>query len=172
MDADATIKCMNRKILLGLAAFIVVTAAGMFYLAQSDSGDLDSMATTTTSPTTSSAPSDATPNPEVNDEVAPVGTYVNYADDVIAQTSGTKILFFHAPWCPQCRTLEADIQEKGVPSGVTIIKVDYDSSQSLRQKYGVTIQTTLVKVDDQANLVEKFVAYNDPSVASIIENLL
>jgi thiol-disulfide isomerase/thioredoxin len=163
---------MNRKVLLGLAAFIALTAAGMFYLTQSDSGGLDSMATTTTSPTASPAPSDSTPNPVANDEVAPAGAYVNYAEDVIAQTSGTKILFFHASWCPQCRTLEADIQEKGVPSGVTIIKVDYDSNQSLRQKYGVTIQTTLVKVDDQANLVEKYVAYNDPSVASIIENLL
>ncbi|MCW1907877.1 MAG: thioredoxin family protein [Candidatus Saccharibacteria bacterium] len=162
---------MNRKILIGLAAFIATVAGGMFYLSQSETGGLDSMASTSASPSPTPTPPGATPAPETS-ESTPSGSYVNYTDDVIAQTSGTKILFFHAPWCPQCRALEADIQAKGVPSGVTIIKVDYDSNQSLRQKYGVTIQTSLVKIDDQANLVEKYVAYNDPSVASIIENLL
>ena len=100
------------------------------------------------------------------------GSYVDYSGDVIAQTAGTKLLFFHAPWCPQCRALEADIKAKGVPEGVTIIKVDYDSNQSLRQKYGVTIQTTLVKVDDSGKLIEKYVAYDEPTLQAIKENLL
>lgn len=100
------------------------------------------------------------------------GSYVDYSSDIIAKTSGTKILFFYAPWCPQCRALEADIKAKGVPSGVTIIKVDYDSNQKLRQKYGVTIQTTLVKVDDNGNLVKKYVAYDEPNLEAVKKNLL
>ena len=100
------------------------------------------------------------------------GSYVDYSGDVIAQTAGTKILFFHAPWCPQCRALETDIKAKGVPDSVTIVKADYDSNQSLRQKYGVTIQTTLVKVDDSGKLIEKYVAYDEPTLQAIKENLL
>jgi thiol-disulfide isomerase/thioredoxin len=100
------------------------------------------------------------------------GSYIDYGPTVIANTAGVKLLFFHAPWCPQCRDLEADIKDNDIPTGVTIIKVDYDTNQSLRQKYGVTVQTTVVLIDDEGNLVRKFVAYDDPSLKSIKENLL
>ena len=100
------------------------------------------------------------------------GQYIEYTDTIVATTKGTKILFFHAPWCPQCRQLEESIKSGEIPANVSIIKVDYDSNQSLRKKYGVTIQTTLVRVDDQGNLVEKFVAYTNPNLNSIKTNLL
>ena len=100
------------------------------------------------------------------------GEYVDYRDGIIAGTKGTTLLFFHAPWCPQCRALETDIKKEGVPEGVTIIKVDYDSNQKLRQEYGITIQTTVVRVDEDGKLIEKFVAYDDPSLAAVAEELL
>lgn len=120
---------------------------------------------------------DSSKKEEISPTTAPssvnnTGSYIDYSDGVIESTSGTKLLFFHAPWCPQCRALDADIRENGVPEGVTIIKVDYDTNQSLRQKYGVTIQTTVVKVDDVGSLVEKFVAYDEPSLSAVRENLL
>jgi len=59
-----------------------------------------------------------------------------------------------------------------VPDGVTIFKTDYDSNQALRQKYGVTIQTTLVKIDDDGKLVKKYVAYDEPTLESLTKNLL
>lgn len=100
------------------------------------------------------------------------GTYREYSENAIAETLGTKILFFHASWCPQCRQLETDIKDGKIPHGVTIFKVDYDNSQKLRQKYGITLQTTLVKVDDSGNEVKKFVAYDEPSLDALIRNLL
>lgn len=100
------------------------------------------------------------------------GVYIDFEEGIIERTEGTKLLFFHAPWCPQCRMLDADIKAEGLPAGVTIIKVDYDTSQSLRQKYGVTLQTTIVRIDDQGELAKKFVAYDDPSVAAVVENVL
>lgn len=115
---------------------------------------------------------------EIKEKPAPTppastpGKYVSYTPSVISETSGTKILFFHAPWCPQCRMLEADIKQTALPDNLTIIKVDYDSNQSLRQKYGVTLQTTLVLVDDNGNFVKKYVAYNEPTYEAIKENLL
>lgn len=100
------------------------------------------------------------------------GAYIPYKDGIIAETAGTKLLFFYAPWCPQCRALEADIKAGHIPENVSIIKVDYDSSQTLRKAYGVTIQTTVVRVDDDGKLVEKFVAYDDPSLEAVVAELL
>lgn len=100
------------------------------------------------------------------------GNYVAYSADAIAAANGTKVLFFHAPWCPQCKALDASIKAGPIPANTTIIKVDYDSSQALKQKYGVTTQTTLVLVDDNGNLVKKYVAYSTPSLSALITNLL
>lgn len=95
------------------------------------------------------------------------GAYVEYSDAALAASEGTAVLFFHAPWCPQCRALEEGILAAGAPDGVTILKVDYDSRQDLRQKYGVTLQTTLVVVDDQGAKTDLHVAYDEPTVAAV-----
>lgn len=123
-------------------------------------------------PTLTVTPNDNQPSTDPSASQPASGSYVDYREGVIENTAGQKILFFHAPWCSQCRALEASIQKGPVPEGVTIIKVDYDSMQELRQKYGVTLQTTLVKVDDNGQLVEKYVAYSKPSLDALIENLL
>jgi thiol-disulfide isomerase/thioredoxin len=102
----------------------------------------------------------------------PEGTYVGYSEPALDSTSGRRVLFFHAPWCPQCRMIEKDIKEDGVPAGITVFKVDYDSNQALREKYGVTLQTTFVEVDDNRDLAKKYVAYNEPTFDSVKENLL
>jgi thiol-disulfide isomerase/thioredoxin len=100
------------------------------------------------------------------------GAYVDYSAELVASTQGTRLLFFYAPWCPQCRALDASIQESEIPSGVTIFKLDYDSNQALRAKYGVTIQTTVVKVDDADNKVASYVAYDDPTFWNVKQALL
>ena len=81
------------------------------------------------------------------------GAYLAYENTDIALLSGDIVLFFHASWCPTCRALDNDINEhlKDIPGGLSIVKVDYDSHQSLRQQYGVTRQHTLVQVDNQSN---------------------
>ncbi len=100
------------------------------------------------------------------------GRYTNYSEPAIDSTSGRKVLFFHAPWCPQCRMIENDIEKSAIPSGVTIFKVDYDSNQSLRQEYGVTLQTTFVEIGNDRKLINKYVAYNEPTFDSVKTNLL
>ena len=108
----------------------------------------------------------------VGSEASTTGTYIDYSNDVIKNTQGTKVLFFHAPWCPQCRAIENSIKTGKIPDGVTIIKVDYDSNQDLRKKYGVTLQTTVVRVDNEGNMVKKYTAYNQPTLQAIIDNVL
>lgn len=78
------------------------------------------------------------------------GAYLSYADyqSSMATRQGTKVvLFFHAPWCPDCRATESALNASGVPDGLTVVKVDYDSMTDLKQKYGITQQHTFVAVD-------------------------
>jgi thiol-disulfide isomerase/thioredoxin len=144
-------------------AAVLVLVAGYMLFSRS-TGRMDEVSVTP--PPTSTAPTPPT------DSGALSGSYVDYHAGIIEATAETKLLFFHAPWCPQCRALEADIKRSTIPAGVTIIKIDYDTNQALRAQYGVTIQTTLVKVDDQGNLIEKYVAYDEPTLAAVVENLL
>lgn len=101
------------------------------------------------------------------------GEYVNFSQESFDQAKNAhRVLFFHAPWCPQCRMIDKDIQTAKIPDNVTIFKTDYDSEQSLRQKYGVTLQTTFVAVDENGELLKKYVAYNEPNYVSVKDNLL
>jgi thiol-disulfide isomerase/thioredoxin len=90
-------------------------------------------------------------------EVAsPKGMYSQYSVTNLAQNvTGTNVIFFHAPWCPSCKSIDADITANldKLPEGFQILKADFDSSTALRQKYGVTQQSTFVKVDKDGNKV-------------------
>lgn len=114
-------------------------------------------------PPATSADDDAADAPVTTTE----GAYLDYQDGAIEATAGPKALFFHASWCPQCRALEEDLLAQGAPDGLTVFKVDYDSRADLRQKYGVTIQTTIVFVDDAGEKVSSVVLYDEPSVESL-----
>ena len=72
--------------------------------------------------------------------------------------TGTVILFFHAPWCPLCVATEADITAHlaDIPTGFHILKVDYDAATELKQRYGVTVQTTFVVLDTNQNKVSSW----------------
>ena len=100
------------------------------------------------------------------------GTYEPYHSDKLALAGdGKVVLFFRAPWCPTCRTLNADIRANigNIPAGVTILDVDYDNSTALKQKYGVTYQHTFVQVDALGNQIAKW--SNSPTLAAILASL-
>jgi thiol-disulfide isomerase/thioredoxin len=80
--------------------------------------------------------------------------YIPYsAESITANGDGTNVIFFHAPWCPTCKAGEADINTNlsAIPAKFNILKTDFDTSTALRQKYGVTSQSTFVKVDKDGN---------------------
>ncbi|NYF16908.1 thiol-disulfide isomerase/thioredoxin [Microbacterium sp. AK009] len=117
----------------------------------------------------STAEDESSMAPEPSESAAAAeGAYLDYSDGVIESTPGPKALFFHASWCPQCRALDEDLRAAGAPDGLTVFKVDYDSRTDLRQKYGVTLQTTVVFVDDAGDAVSSSVLYDDPSVDSLV----
>jgi thiol-disulfide isomerase/thioredoxin len=149
-------------IVSGLLLFI--TAVGFYFLrpqAQQAAGSPAEAETARDLP--APPPRASSPNPIAK------GAYIDYSAEALAKASGTKILFFHAPWCPQCFMLDNDIKaQKELPANLTIFKVDYDSATALRQKYGVVLQTTFVKVDKEGNQLQKYVAYNEPSFATLV----
>lgn len=160
---------MKKPILIGISVVLVI---GLVIIAYVIFPKADTYSSNTSSPSTevsSQVSNDVQPSTSATSST---GEYVDYSENIISSTSGTKVLFFHAPWCPQCRALDESIKAGPIPDGVTIIKVDYDTSQALRQKYGVTTQTTLVRVDDNGNIVTKYVAYDSPTLESLITNTL
>lgn len=111
---------------------------------------------------------------DITAEITPSDTqpaYVTYSPSVIETTTGTRLLFFTAPWSPECQLLDESIKAGPIPDGVTIIAVDYDSSPELRQQYGVVMQSTVVKIDADGNKVDSFVAYNDPTLSRVLTEL-
>jgi len=61
------------------------------------------------------------------------------------------------------------LEEKSLPSGVAVYKLDFDSSADLKTKYGVRTQHTLVQVDGEGNLINKWSGGNDTE--SILKNI-
>jgi thiol-disulfide isomerase/thioredoxin len=153
---------MNKPVLASLAfvGIVIISVAFLF-------------ANKAESPATSSSPTPSTQSDDTLPSTEASGQYVDYTDEALVNADGQRVLFFHAPWCPQCRAIESDINSNGVPSGFTILKVDYDTNQELRKKYGVTLQTTFVKVDKEGNpTADKYVAYNEPTLQAITRDYL
>jgi thiol-disulfide isomerase/thioredoxin len=101
------------------------------------------------------------------------GSYEEYDAAKLAAMGDdeTKIISFHADWCPTCRSLSGDIEKNAseIPAGVTIFKANYDKETALRAKYGVTYQHTLVQVDSDGNMIKKW--SGSPDLASVINSI-
>ena len=170
---------MNKRVIIVVLALVVLIGGAVSVYAATRPGATPAAQTSTDQTSTSSTPPAGAPAPSASPteaaaetDAAASGVYVDYSPTAIADAEGRALLFFHAPWCPQCRSVEADILSEGVPAGVTIIKVDYDSHQDLRQQYGVTLQTTFVEVDSSGAGLQTYVAYDDPQLQAVIDAML
>lgn len=172
---------MNKRVIAIVVALVVVLVGAVGVFAATRPATEPSAGSSTSEPAavseqpeapSSAEPADASEDAAASDTATSAGTYVDYSDTAIASAQGRTFLFFHASWCPICRTLDSDILASGVPAGVTIIKVDYDSSQDLRQQYGVTQQTTIVEVDTAGNGLQNYVAFNDPTLQTVLDAML
>ena len=136
-------KRMNPKgAVAALAALMVVTACGATTTPPSQG--------TPTAPAASSNTRAPGNSPTPPPDGAAAGAYLSKADyaEQAGSRAGTKVVyFFHAPWCPTCRATEKAIGRDGIPAGLTLVKVDFDTENDLRKKYGVTTQHTFVQVD-------------------------
>lgn len=158
---------MNKKIGFGMAAFIALIAIGFAILFNRPD---TSKPTTTSQLSSSPAPVNEPATTPITNRVA----YADYDEATFQKTEGVRVLFFHAPWCFQCRELDAGLKQNlaDIPANVSVFKVDFDSNQALRQKYGVTFRTAFIKVDQDDKVLQNFIAYEEPTYANIRKNVL
>lgn len=84
----------------------------------------------------------------------------------------TKVLFFHASWCPSCKAANQTLTSwyadgKGM---LTVYKINYDTEKSLEQKYGVTYQHTFVKIDGQGKLIKLLQSPSDEDLKNFLKS--
>jgi thioredoxin 1 len=89
------------------------------------------------------------------------GAYLSLADyqrDASSFAGDDVVLFFAASWCSTCRTTRANIEADlaGIPPGLVIVVVDYDTATDVRRQYGVTVQHTFVQVDSDGTELKKW----------------
>ena len=158
---------MNKRVLVVVIVLAALIAGSIAALALSTP---DATTTAASTPVVTETP-DPTPTPEPSETVAP-GRYLAYTASAFPAPEGRTFLFFYAPWCGQCRDIDAGILAQGVPDGVTILKADFDSEQALEQQYGVTMRTTFVEVDADGNALQSFVAFDTPTFDAVIAAML
>jgi thioredoxin-related protein len=148
---------MNNMIIIAVVALLVLVGSTVFLLSKDSDknsvnisgNNISSVEPAETTPTDSTEMN----NQDVVNEVASAGQYIDYSEQSLASSANDKrILFFHAPWCSVCNFYEGQIEDKGVPSDVTIIKIDYDSEDELKERYSVTTQSTFVLLDEAGNI--------------------
>ncbi|MBI2612462.1 thioredoxin family protein [Candidatus Kaiserbacteria bacterium] len=157
-----------QNIVIGIVALLVV-ASGAYLLLSSQSNSEDSMMEDDESAMIEEKTADetmqkddvATPKDDTMSPTGQVekGSYEAYSPEKLALASkGKVVLYFHADWCPICRGIEREIAAapEGIPSGVHILKIDYDTATELKQKYGVTYQHTFVQVDAEGKELAKW----------------
>lgn len=163
----------NRTIIIAVSCLVIVVCGVGLWLAVSN-GSEDATPTSSTAAsvatTKQSQALQSTQAPEA--ETTASGRYEAYSETNRQDDSyDTTILFFHAPWRPECRAFDEAIKKSGVPDGVQILKVDYDTNQGLRKQYGVTVQTSFVLVNNDGEKQAAWIGYGKTkSVDAIIEN--
>ena len=77
------------------------------------------------------------------------------------------VLFFYASWCPLCRNSDETLLRSlpALTGGVIWFKVNYDTEQTLKAKYGITIQDTFVVIDASGKVVSKHSSLSSPEMA-------
>ncbi len=83
--------------------------------------------------------------------------YIDYNADILPTLSGDIVLFFHADRCPTCRQAEKNFLDEGIPSGLTILKVNYDKEIKLKEKYAILTQTSFAYVKSDGTLIKRWV---------------
>ena len=101
------------------------------------------------------------------------GPFIPYKDSqqvmMMAEEMPT-VLFFNASWCPTCREAREDfIAHSDSLMGVNLILVDYDNSDELQKKYGVTYQHTFVQIDTDG---EALATWNGGGTDELLANIV
>ncbi len=83
--------------------------------------------------------------------------YQNFEQAKLIASEAPTVLFFHASWCPSCRTAREEFNSRQDEfKNINIIIVDYDNSTDLKKMYGITYQHTFVQIDENGEALAKW----------------
>lgn len=87
--------------------------------------------------------------------------YFEYSEENLSMASenGKVVLFFATNWCSTCTQLDRELkmESEKLNSDITILKLDFDNSPELKNKYAVAVQHTLIQVDPMGNEITRWV---------------
>ena len=85
-------------------------------------------------------------------------SYQNYEQEVEKYKDSRVIMFFNASWCSTCKIARDNFESSldQIPLDLTIVVVDFDNSDDLRKKYGITVQHTFVQIDANGESLKKW----------------
>lgn len=146
---------MSKNILI-VAVVLLVGVTGYFLLSGGNTSQPNSLGVTTPQTEISQPRAEEKANTQTDFDKR----FIAYSGDNLGEATkrGRAVVFFHASWCPLCSEAEADLKSNWgkVPSDVTILKTDYDSSKELKAKYGIVSQDTWVQVDESGRELAKW----------------
>lgn len=158
MHARATL--LAATLILSVASCASPTAEAPEPSATAETSGESAPSATSTPPAQAGASAESESPSSESTPLGP-GAYITLADydaDKADYASTDVVLFFNAEWCSTCKVardnIEADLAD--IPSDLTIVVVDFDTANDLRQKYGVTLQHTFVQIDAQGNELAKW----------------
>ncbi len=85
-------------------------------------------------------------------------SYQNYEQEVEKYKDSRVVMFFNASWCSTCKIARDNFESSldQIPLDLTIVVVDFDNSDDLRKKYGITVQHTFVQIDANGESLKKW----------------
>jgi thiol-disulfide isomerase/thioredoxin len=158
----------NNYVWLGIAVVIIIVGGVLMFQNRPAGNEMASDTSGSQLPEIESADMNTAPEASQQsttptaEQASTAGTYQDYSPARVQseQAQGKKVvLFFHADWCPYCRTADAAFKANlnQIPNDVTVLKLDYDSNTELRTQYGVTTQHTFVQIDSEGRQVAKWI---------------
>lgn len=97
---------------------------------------------------------------------------ISYTDTALQEAlyKRDKIGFlFEAARCANCKLLKEDLLAKGIPAWSTLLIVDFDQAQELRTKYWVKNLHTIIRIDQDLNLISKDESGEYEKIISLFE---
>jgi thiol-disulfide isomerase/thioredoxin len=101
------------------------------------------------------------------------GPFIRYENlEQVMMLAGNKptVLFFNASWCPDCRAARDDFTANSdALAEVNLIIVDYDNSDELQARYGVTYQHSFVQIDSSGDALA---TWNGGATEELLEHIV
>lgn len=160
-----------KTVTVALVIILLIVAGVYAFTQESDVADRTTASTTPsgTTQTSSTLKQSTAASPETTTK----GRYQVYSEAAATERDyTTTIVFFYAPWCPECRAFKQTLSSTSLPTGVQILQADFDSSTSLKKKYGVTLQSSFVRINSSGDLEKKWSGYGkEKTLSNVLMNL-